>query len=322
MNTDERICSIALSLCTSIGPAKARRLVEQAGSASALFAHLDCLPDLCPDATPDMARALSTPGLLARAERELAFAAQKRIDCLTLNDARYPTRLRHCEDAPTCLFFRGNADLNRLHIVSIVGTRRPTGYGCDCCTDFVRQLSRLCPDVLVISGLAYGIDVTAHHAALACGIQTIGVLAHGLDRIYPAPHRQTAICMLDHGGLLTEYPTGTQPERHNFVSRNRIVAGMTDATIVMESGERGGSLITAGMAYAYQHKCFALPGRITDGQSTGCNRLIRQGRATPLLSVDDFLTVMQWHTGATSAATGQGMQRELFPQPTPSSPWT
>lgn len=184
--------------------------------------------------------------------------------------------MRECDDAPLALFYRGNADLNTLHIINIVGTRHATPYGQDICTRFLADLSVLCPNTLIVSGLAYGIDIHAHRAALQNHFKTIGVLAHGLDRIYPAEHRKTAISMLEQGGLLTEFTSGTNPDRQNFVKRNRIVAGMSDATVVIESAAKGGALITAELAESYHRDCFAFPGRCNDEYSIGCNNLIRK----------------------------------------------
>lgn len=186
--------------------------------------------------------------------------------------------MRECDDAPLALFYRGNADLNTLHIINMVGTRHATPYGQDICTRFLADLSALCPDTLIVSGLAYGIDIHAHRAALQNHFKTIGVLAHGLDRIYPAEHRKTAVSMLEQGGLLTEFTSGTNPDRQNFVKRNRIVAGMSDATVVIESAAKGGALITAELAESYHRDCFAFPGRCNDEYSIGCNNLIRKTR--------------------------------------------
>lgn len=186
--------------------------------------------------------------------------------------------MRECDDAPLALFYRGNADLNTLHIINIVGTRHATPYGQDICTRFLADLSVLCPNTLIVSGLAYGIDIHAHRAALQNHFKTIGVLAHGLDRIYPAEHRKTAVSMLEQGGLLTEFTSGTNPDRQNFVKRNRIVAGMSDATVVIESAAKGGALITAELAESYHRDCFAFPGRCNDEYSIGCNNLIRKTR--------------------------------------------
>jgi DNA processing protein len=210
------------------------------------------------------------------------------------------------------LFYRGNARLDALRVISIVGTRHATAYGEDLCNSFVRDLKELCPDVLIVSGLAYGIDIHAHRAALQHGFPTVGVLAHGLDRIYPAAHRKTAIAMMDQGGLLTEFMSGTNPDRQNFVKRNRIVAGMSDATIIVESAAKGGALITAELAESYHRDCFAFPGKTTDIYSAGCNKLIRNNRAALLLSAEDFVETMGWST-STGKAAPKAIQRELFP---------
>ena len=313
MNTDERLCSIALTLCPGIGPIGARRLVEAAGSAADVFRLRAELSERFPGIprVSSVAAALDHPSAFRRAEQELEWAVKNRVDCLTLADERYPSRLRDCEDAPVVLFFKGNADLNRLRVVSLVGTRRATDYGKRFCADFLRDLSGLCSDVLVVSGLAYGIDVHAHRAALANGLSTVGILAHGLDRIYPSAHRKTAVDMLAEGGLLTEFLTDTDPDRYNFVSRNRIVAGMSDAVIVVESAVKGGSLITADLAEGYHRDCFAVPGRATDEYSAGCNRLIRDNKAALINDASDFVQAMNWGRSEKKRGTA-AVQRNLF----------
>lgn len=308
-STDERICSIALTLCPGIGSVIAKRLVEGVGSAVEVFRRRRDLDKLLTGVGPSTMAALDTPAAFARAEQEMAFAEKNRIACLTFKDEAYPSRLRECDDAPAYLFFKGNADLNRLHVINLVGTRQATETGRRFCNNFLADLARLCPDALVVSGLAYGIDICAHRAALANGLSTVGVLAHGLDRIYPASHRKTAIEMLANGGLLTEYLTGTQPDRYNFISRNRIVAGMCDATLVIESAEKGGSLITAALANDYQRDCFALPGRFDDPASQGCNRMIQANKASLLLNAEELVKSMNW--GATPKP--DSVQRQLFP---------
>jgi DNA processing protein len=249
---------------------------------------------------------------MERAHREYEFAEKNGIRCLTPDDEDYPVRMRECDDAPTLLFFKGHADLNPRHSVAIVGTRHITDYGRRMCDSFVHDLSELCPDVLIMSGLAYGVDIQAHRAALANGLNTIGTLAHGLDRIYPSAHRPTAVEMLNHGGLITEFYSGTNPDRYNFVSRNRIIAGMADATIVVESASKGGSLITADIAMSYHRDCFAVPGRVGDEFSEGCNSLIHDNKAALLTSADDFVKAMGW--GASQqGGRHKAVQRQLFP---------
>lgn len=308
-DSDERLCSIALTLCDGIGTQTAQKLVRTAGSAAQVFARRNELTQLSADIQPGILKALDTPNIFDRAKRELDFADKHGIDCLTTNDERYPARLRQCEDAPLFLFFKGKADLNGLRVVSIVGTRRATDYGRQFCNNFVRDLSAFCPDLLVVSGLAYGIDIAAHRAALAAQVPTVAVLAHGLDRIYPPTHRKTATDMLAQGGLLTEFLTGTEPERYNFVSRNRIVAGMADAIVVVESGGKGGSLITADLGNGYNRECFAVPGRVDDEQSKGCNDLIRDNKAMLVQNAEDFVKAMGWNTATTKPAA---IQRSLF----------
>ncbi|WP_300698895.1 DNA-processing protein DprA [uncultured Bacteroides sp.] len=313
MNNDERICSIALTLCPGIGHIGAKRLIDGMGSAAEVFRQRKELPDLLPGVTPAVVAALDSPAAFSRAEQEMEFVEKNRLMCLTLKDEAYPSRLRECDDAPVALFFKGNVDFNRLHVIAMVGTRNATEYGKQFCADFLRELAALCPDVLVASGLAYGIDIHSHRAALANHLSTVAVLAHGLDRIYPYVHRNTAVDMLANGGLLTEFLTETNPDRHNFVSRNRIVAGMSDATIVVESAEKGGSLITADLAVGYHRDCFAVPGRITDVNSRGCNMLIRENKAALFQSAEDFVAAMGWNSAAVSAKQ-KGIQRELFPE--------
>lgn len=312
MSGDERICSIALTLCQGIGPVGAKRLIEAAGSAVEVFRRRKELPSLLSGVSAGVMSALDCPAAFERAERELEFVEKNRLTCLTLKDEAYPSRLRECEDAPTVLFFKGNTDLNRLRVVNMVGTRRATEYGKQFCNDFLHELAILCPDVLVVSGLAYGIDIHVHRAALENKLSTVAVLAHGLDRIYPSAHRKTAVEMLVEGGLLTEFLSGTVPDRYNFISRNRIVAGICDATIVVESAERGGSLITARLAGSYQRDCFAVPGRVTDLFSEGCNRLIRDMQATIVLNAGDFVQAMNWDAAASRPAPA--VQRSLFPE--------
>ena len=307
---DEQIYTLALTRIPGLGLIGACHLVRTLGNASAIFQHRKELKELIPEVSDKLIQALDCPEAIRRAEQELAFAEQNQIQCLTLNDPSYPSRLRECEDAPLALFYRGNAPLNTQRVISMVGTRHATSYGEDLCSSFMQELSHLCPDILVVSGLAYGIDIHAHRNALKQGFPTIGVLAHGLDRIYPSAHRKTAIEMMDHGGLLTEFMSGTNPDRQNFVRRNRIVAGMSDATIVIESAAKGGALITAELAESYHRDCFAFPGRATDIYSAGCNELIKNNRASLILSAEDFVQAMGWN--ATHRKAKEAVQRELF----------
>lgn len=312
MNEQEHIYTIALTQVPGIGVVWARNLIHAMGSAVNVFQKREEIPHVMPGATQRVVDALDCPQALSRAEKEYEFILKNKIQCLTLNEDNYPSRLRECDDAPVVLFFKGNADLNTRRVINMVGTRNATEYGKQICVRFLRELQDLCPDVLVISGLAYGIDIHAHRAALNNHFPTVGVLAHGLDRIYPVAHRKTAVDMLANGGLLTEFLMGTDPDRYNFVNRNRIVAGMSDATIVVESAAKGGSLITADMACGYHRDCFAFPGRTTDEYSQGCNQLIRDNKAALIQSAEDLVKMMCWEVELQSKKTGN-TQQSIFP---------
>ena len=289
MNTQEIVSSIALTKLNGLSLLNARTLLDLLGSASEVFAHRKDIVGVIPDASQRLVAAFDhTDEALRLAEEEMKFVEQKRLRVLTLNDVDYPQRLRECEDAPLVLYYCGSANLN--------------------------SLKRYYPDTLIVSGLAYGIDVCAHRAALDNGMSTIGVLAHGLDTIYPSMHRQIAADMVHRqGGLLTEYGVHTTPEKGNFVRRNRIVAGMCDACIVVESSERGGSLITAELAMEYNRDVFAFPGRVYDEYSRGCNNLIRRQQATLLTCAADLLDAMGWDNPLKKDSKRKVVQQELFP---------
>lgn len=306
---DELTALLTLSKIERLGPAKARLLYQQTGSALEIFRSHRNLNNILPGVTQCLTEALDDSGSLFAAERELEFIKEKHIRYLTIEDADYPARLRECEDAPLVLFTLGNINLNAPHIVAIVGTRKATIYGKHLTDKFVKELAELCPDTLIVSGLAFGIDVSAHTNAMENHLQTVGVLAHGLDQIYPASHRNVARRMLDNGGLVTEFMSGTTPFKGNFVQRNRIVAGMSDAVVVVESASKGGSLITAEIAESYCRSCFAFPGAVGDPISAGCNELIRSNRAGLIQSASDFVTDMGWHIHAT-----EPIQQQLFPE--------
>lgn len=253
-----------------------------------------------------------------RVEEELAYDDSHGITPLCLNDDAYPYRLKEAADAPLMLFYNGNADLNRRHVINIVGTRHCTRYGEDLIRHFVADLRSLCPDVLIVSGLAYGVDVHAHRAALDNGFDTVAVLAHGLDTLYPPAHRDIANTMIDHGGLLTEYMTHSKPDRLNFVRRNRITAGVCDATILVESAAKGGGLITTRIAKEYSRDVYAFPGPVGAPYSAGCNNLIRDCGAGLITSALDFVQAMGWdHDKTLEAARTQGIERQLFPDLSP-----
>lgn len=315
MNYNELIYRLALPLLPGIGVIGARNLLRASGSATILFENRKELKDLIPNIPMRIIQALDAPDILQRCEAEIAFAEKNHICCLTEEDTAYPSRLRECDDAPIVLFYRGTTDLNAQHIICIVGTRNATEYGKETCKRFINELHELLPQTLIVSGLAYGIDIHAHRAALQCNMETIGVLAHGLDRIYPSVHRRTAIEIISHGGLLTEFPSGNTPDRQNFIKRNRIIAGLSDATIVIESAEKGGSLITADIAESYHRDCFAFPGRINDTYSIGCNNLIHANKATLIQHAEDVVKAMNWNK---KKQLPPAIQRELFTELTES----
>lgn len=232
----------------------------------------------------------------ARAEREAEWIEAHGIRVWTLADTDYPYRLRQCPDRPLVLYSKGNVRPSDGHIVSIVGTRRPTERGRELTDKLVRELQERLEQVTVVSGGAYGIDIAAHRAAIKAGIPTLIIPAHGLDRIYPCQHRKEAVESLTHGGLLTEFPSETEPFAANFIQRNRIVAGLADAVVVVESRDKGGSLITARMAMDYDRELFAFPGRPSDESSKGCNDLIGSDKAHLISCADDLIAVMNWTT--------------------------
>lgn len=256
-----------------------------------------------------------TDAAICRAETELDFCARHGIKILCRGGEGYPGRLDGCDDAPPVLFYKGTADLDKRRIVSIVGTRHCTAYGQDTVRRFISQLKELCPDTLIVSGLAYGIDICAHRKALDSGLDTVAVLAHGLDYLYPPRHKDTALRMLEQGGLLTEHFTQTNADKLNFLRRNRIVAGMSDATVVVESASHGGALVTARLANGYRRHVAAFPGRADDEYSAGCNNLIRDNKATLITSAADLVNTLGWQTDADMRkARRQGIERTLFPE--------
>ena len=226
-----------------------------------------------------------------------------------IGEEGYPLRLAECEDAPLIVYYLGNSDLNTAKVISIVGTRNCTEYGRSLCERLIHDISEIYPDTLIVSGLAYGVDIAAHRTALLNNMNTVGVLAHGLDTIYPTLHRHTASQMVRQGGLLTEYMSHCLISKGNFVRRNRIVAGMSDATIVVESAEKGGALITADIAFSYNRTVAAFPGKVDNPYSAGCHKLIRKSMASLITSADDLLDLLQWTNPKTS---NQHRQMELF----------
>lgn len=319
MSDEEIFYTIALTRLTGFNQQMSVQLYRQIGSAKAIYEQRADLAEIVPDCSPRLLENIKNwDDALKRAAAEMEFIGKHHIAALTLNADGYPQRLRECPDAPTLLYYKGNVELNQQRVINIVGTRRCTTYGQDLIHRFVTRLRQLCPQVLIVSGLAYGIDICAHRNALQNGYPTVGVLAHGLDTIYPSAHRDTARDMLSQGGLLTEYMTMTEPIANNFRQRNRIVAGMSDATIVVESAAKGGALITARIAQEYGRDVLAFPGPVGAPYSEGCNYLIRDNRAALITSADDFVEAMGWQMDTIrSEAEAKGIERHLFPDLTP-----
>ena len=319
MNEQEIFYTMALTRISNFNFQQALELYRTVGSAQLISEHRNDIGDIIKDGSPRLKEALKVwDEPMKRAEFELKFMQEHQIRAITLNDDDYPQRLRECADAPIILYYKGNADLNQSKIISIVGTRQCTQYGIDLIRRFVSDLRRHCPEMLIVSGLAYGVDINAHRQALAQGYPTVAVLAHGLDHIYPYHHRDTAAQMLNHGGLLTEFMTQTNADKPNFVRRNRIVAGLSDAVIVIESKSKGGGLITADIAQSYNRAVFAYPGAVGMSCSEGCNNLIRDNVAALISNADDFVRAMGWQDETKRReALSDGIERNLFPDLSP-----
>lgn len=312
MNADERRCALALSRMGYHNIVALRELYDAWGSMADIVkqhAHPERLAHNMPERL--LAAFAHTDEHLKRADEEMRFAQDNNISIITLADEVYPQRLKACFDAPLALFFKGNANLNAKHCISIVGTRKATPYAADCIAQLTARLKQLCPDILIVSGLAYGVDIMAHRQAIDHALPTVAVLAHGLDTLYPTRHRKEATLMMQNGGLLTEYFSQSKIDKRNFLQRNRIVAGMSAATLLVESAEHGGGLVTCRLAQSYQHDVFAIPGSINSPYSVGCNRLIRDNVAGLVTSAEDILKAMAWEedmkqTVATNGASSMG----------------
>lgn len=284
---------IGLTLIEGIGDVNAKGLLAYCGSPEQVFKHKKPQLLKIPGIGETLARSIvSSTKVLRRAEEEMAFIEKYHIKPLFLTDEEYPARLRNCTDGPILLYYKGSSKLNASKIVAVVGTRKPSKYGIEKTEELVSGLRE--SNVLVVSGLAYGVDVLAHKTSLEVGLETVGVLAHGLDRIYPQTHDKIAKRMIHQGGLLTDFMSGTNPDAVNFPKRNRIVAGMCDALVVVESKRTGGSLITATIAGSYNKDVFAFPGRAGDVLAEGGNGLIKRNRAALIESSEDLLDAMQW----------------------------
>ena len=289
---DSLLYNIALTMIPNIGSSLAQNLIAYCGSAEAVFTASKAKLLKVPLIGEERANDIISADVMEKAKKELKFVRDYNIKTLLYSDPDYPRRLRDCADMPFLLYYRGNADLNASKIIGIVGTRNITEYGKEITRKFVDELSA--QDVLIVSGLAYGVDIAAHNAALDNKLKTVGVLAHGLNQIYPSQHKPTARKMVEQGGLLTEYHSQVEMHPSFFPARNRIVAGMCDAIVVIESATKGGALITANIANSYNKDVFAIPGRVGDKYSAGCNFLIKTYKATMVETAANLLDAMNW----------------------------
>lgn len=310
----EWIHRIALAMLKGIGPVNARNLVAYCGGVEPLFTdrHLKRTLEKVPGIGPKLIASIMDRKVLGAAEQELAYVRKHKLRMFFYLDADFPFRLKQAEDAPVLLFAKGDVDLDAQRMVAIVGTRTPTDHGKRACEELVEGLKEA--GATIVSGLAYGIDIVAHRTAVRNGLPTIGCVAHGLDKLYPGEHAATAQDMLRDGGLVSELPSGSSFAPGNFPARNRIIAGLSDCTVVIESGPKGGSLITADIANSYDREVFAFPGRATDARSEGCNRLIQRNQAALVTGAQDVLRLMEWLPTTKRAPAQATLFTSLLPE--------
>ena len=307
MNSTELFNILALLKVEGVGDIVAKKLINHYGSAVNVFnAKANQLKSI--DGIGDiLIKKLKDKTVFEKAEQELRFIEKEQTTILYYQNDDYPNKLKHCIDGPVLLFASGNLNFENRKIISIVGTREITSYGTNFCKKLIEDLAVFNP--IIVSGFAYGVDIVAHQAAMDNNLQTIGVLAHGLNQVYPKPHKKYVAKMEQNGGFLTEFWSNSNPEKENFVKRNRIVAGMSEATVVIESAEKGGSLITAIMANDYNRDVFAVPGRTSDKFSQGCNNLIKTQRANLMTSAADLVYILNWEL---ESKASKPVQKQLF----------
>jgi DNA processing protein len=306
MNETELYYLLALQKVEGVGDIVAKKLLTHCGDATAIFNSKPSQLKSIDGIGSVLISKLKDKSIFAKAEAELKYIENNKINVSYFQEKSYPERLKHCIDGPLLLFSTGTIDFNNRKIISIVGTRRVTSYGTEFCKSLISELAPLNP--IIVSGFAYGVDIVAHQAAIENDLQTIGIVAHGLDQIYPSSHKKYVSKMEQNGGFMTEYWSGTNPEKENFVKRNRIVAGISEATIVIESAIKGGSLITANFANDYNRDVFAVPGRTSDKLSLGCNNLIKTQKANLLTSAADLVYILNWDI----EKTPRSVQKKLF----------
>jgi DNA processing protein len=306
MKDEELFHVLALQQVEGVGDIVAKKLITHCGNASTAFKTKASQLAAIDGIGAVLIQNLKDKTIFEKAEKELRFIQSNSINVAYFQDEKYPERLKHCIDGPVLLFNSGNIDLKNKKIISIVGTRQITSYGMDFCRKLIEDLAPLEP--VIVSGFAYGVDIFAHQLAIEHNLQTIGVVAHGLNQIYPKNHKKYVAKVEENGGFMTEFWSSSNPEKENFVRRNRIVAGISEATIVIESADRGGSLITANIANEYNRDVFAVPGRISDKYSQGCNNLIKTQKANLLTSAADLVYILNWEI----ESKAKPVQKQLF----------
>ncbi|MCL2097989.1 MAG: DNA-processing protein DprA [Bacteroidales bacterium] len=308
MQSEETMYYIAIDLIPGIGSTLAKRLIAYCGSAQAVFTAKNNSLQKIPGIGALLSKEIASQNVLKRAEKEMEFIRKHRINTYCYTDDNYSERLRQCDDGPVVFFSKGNIDFNREKFLSIVGTRHATSYGQAICEKIIGGLAELGHRAVIVSGLAYGIDICAHRAALNHKLDTVAVMATGLNQIYPSSHTGTARQIVEHGALISDFISDTELDRKNFLKRNRIIAGLSDATLVIESKAKGGALITADIAQSYNREVFAVPGRAGDLFSAGCNNLIRQNKAALVQNAEEVEYLLGWE----KSANLQSKQLPLF----------
>ena len=306
MSEQELLHVLALQRIDGVGDIMAKKLLSHFGSAEAVLTAKISQLTAIDGVGAVLLKNFRDKSIFDKANTELEFIKSNHINVAYFQDENYPERLKHCIDGPLLLFTSGNINLQNRRIISIVGTRQITSYGTEFCRKLIEDLAPL--DPIIVSGFAYGVDIVAHQLALEYNLQTIGVVAHGLNQIYPKTHKKYVAKVEENGGFMTEFWSSSNPDKENFVRRNRIVAGMSEATIVIESADRGGSLITANMANDYNRDVFAVPGRVTDKYSQGCNNLIKTQKANVLTSAADLIYILNWDI----QKDAKPVQKQLF----------
>ncbi len=307
LSKNELRYTLALQRVPNLGDTSAKKLLQFVGSAEGIFKEKKSSLLKIDGIGALKLKELYPSRLLEEADEELKFIDANNISCRYFMEKEYPERLKHCLDGPILFFETGNIDLGLKRIISIVGTRRVTSYGIRFCEQLIEELAPVNP--IIVSGFAYGVDITAHKAAMKNGLQTIGCLAHGFDQIYPKAHKKFVSKIDENGGFISEFWSSDAFDRTNFLKRNRIIAGMSEATVVIESAEKGGSLVTADIANSYHREVFALPGRASDSQSQGCNNLIKSQQARLLTCAADIIYMLGWEL---DEAKKPSRQTELF----------